>query len=106
MSALIYYICCAVLSIFVLIGISLMSKVDSATRGNTLSALSLLAGVVVTLIYYKIFDISVIYIFILVGSVIGYSLAKRVKMIQMPQLVALLNGVGGAASALVGTLTF
>ena len=106
MSALIYYICCAVLSIFVLIGISLMSKVESATRGNTLSALSLLAGVVVTLIYYKIFDISVIYIFILVGSVIGYSLAKRVKMIQMPQLVALLNGVGGAASALVGTLTF
>ena len=106
MSALTYYIICAVLSIMVLIGISKMSKVETATNGNRLSALSLFLGVILTLVYYDIFDVSFIYICILIGSIIGYFFAKRIKMIQMPQLVALLNGIGGAASAFVGILSY
>ena len=106
MSAITYYIICAVLSILVLIGISMMSKVETAVKGNMLSALSLFSGVVLTLVYYDIFNVSFIYICILIGSIIGYLFAKRVKMIQMPQLVALLNGVGGAASAFIGVLSY
>ena len=106
MSALTYYIICAVLSIMVLIGISKMSKVETATNGNRLSALSLFLGVILTLVYYDIFDVGFIYICILIGSIIGYFFAKRIKMIQMPQLVALLNGIGGAASAFVGILSY
>ena len=106
MSPLIYYIICAVLSILVLFGISMMSKVETAVKGNTLSALSLLAGVVLTLFYYGIVGVPFLYVCILIGSIIGYQFAKKIKMIQMPQLVALLNGIGGAASAFVGVLSY
>ena len=106
MSPVIYYIICAVLSILVLVGISMMSKVETAVKGNTLSAISLFAGVVLTLFYYNIVGVPFIYVCILIGSIIGYQFAKKVKMIQMPQLVALLNGIGGAASAFVGVLSY
>ena len=105
MTETLYYITCTILSLMILAGISMMSKVKTAAFGNLLSALGILIGVIVTLFYYSIFSISTIYLFILIGVVIGQLLAQRVKMIEMPQLVAVLNGVGGAASALVGGLT-
>ena len=104
-SATLYLIICAVLSVAVLLGISLMSKVKTAVLGNTISALSVFAGIVITLLYNQIISVSSIYIYMLVGIIVGSALATRVKMIQMPQLVALLNGIGGLASALVGILS-
>jgi len=101
----IYIIICAVLSVLVLVGISMMSKVKTAVMGNFLSAASVFVGVLITLLYNDIISIASMYIYMLVGIIIGSTLALRVKMIQMPQLVALLNGVGGFASALVGILT-
>lgn len=82
-----------------------MSKVKTAVAGNLISAVSVLLGIIITLIYKDIFSAWTVYIFMLIGVLIGSALALRVKMIQMPQLVALLNGVGGLASALVGTLS-
>lgn len=105
MSSTLYLISCAVLSMAVLIGISLMSKVKTAVAGNLISAVSLLLGVSVTLIYNDILSAWSIFAFMLMGILVGAALAARVKMIQMPQLVALLNGLGGFASALVGILT-
>ena len=96
MTETLYYITCTILSLMILAGISMMSKVKTAAFGNLLSALGILIGVIVTLFYYSIFSISTIYLFILIGVVIGQLLAQRVKMIEMPQLVAVLNGVGGA----------
>ncbi len=106
MSAIFYYIICAVLSILILLGISMMSKVKTAVLGNRLSALGVFVGVIVTLLYYNILTITSIYLFIAIGLIIGLYMAKKVKMIEMPQMVALLNGIGGAASAIVGALTF
>ncbi len=40
-----------------------------------------------------------------VGLILGLLGAYRVKMIEMPQAVALLNGFGGAASAIIGLIT-
>ncbi len=105
MTPTLYYVVCAVLSVTVLLGISMMSRVKTAVRGNIISAASVLAGIVVTLLYNRIASVGSIYVYMLVGVVIGSAFAVRVKMIQMPQLVALLNGVGGLASALVGILT-
>lgn len=105
MSEITYYIFCGILSIAVLSGISLMSKVKTAVAGNLLSAVSVLLGVSITLYYQEIFSAWTIYVFILIGILVGAALARRVKMIQMPQLVALLNGIGGLASALVGLLS-
>ena len=89
-----------VLAIAVLAGISMMSKVGSAVRGNLLSALAMLVGVVATLYFSGVVSAWTIYPSILVGALIGGMMARRVRMIQMPQLVALFNGLGGGASAL------
>ena len=106
MSMILYYIICAVLSVVILAGIYMMSKVETAAKGNRLSAIGVLAGVIVTLLHYNILPVYSIYIFIAIGFIIGIRMATRVKMIEMPQMVALLNGIGGAASAIVGSISF
>jgi NAD/NADP transhydrogenase beta subunit len=84
----------------------MMSKVKTATRGNLILSFSLLAGFIVTLLHYKIAEVSTIYLFILIGCAIGAYIARKVQMMQMPQTVAMLNGLGGLAGAIVGGLTF
>lgn len=90
----------------VLVGISMMSKVKTALRGNMLSALAMLIGVVATVCFHCIAGVWTIYAAIAVGALIGGMMARRARMIQMPQLVALFNGLGGGASALVGVMTY
>ena len=95
----------AVLAVLVLAGISMMSKVKTAVAGNLLSAFAMLCGIVGTLFFAGVVSVWTIYVSILVGALIGGLLAARVQMIQMPQTVALFNGLGGGASALVGLLS-
>lgn len=115
-SDIIYLIISAVLICMVLFGIFLLSRVKKARLGNGLSAIALLAGIILVLIHSGVFDfnrdtnslilgIVIIFLALALGSVIGIVLSKKVKMIEMPQLVALLNGLGGAASAIVGITT-
>ncbi len=110
MDTTIVYIISAVLSVLVMLGIALMSKVRYASLGNLISALSILAGVIFTLVTKQHNGVPIVtawtlYPSIIIGALIGGAFAARVKMIQMPQLVALLNGLGGGASALVGILS-
>ena len=95
----------AVLAVLVLAGISMMSKVKTAIAGNLLSALAMLCGIVATLLFAGVVSVWTIYVAILIGALAGSLLAIRVKMIQMPQTVALFNGLGGGASALVGVMS-
>ena len=104
------YVISALLSLLVMVGIALMSKVRYASLGNSLSALAILAGIVFTLLTKEnngtpIITALTLYPPLAIGALIGGLFATRVKMIQMPQLVALLNGLGGGASALVGILS-
>ncbi len=94
-----------VLALMVLVGIAMMSRVRTAVVGNLLSALALLIGVVMTINGLCIGALPMVCIALLVGALIGGVMARRVQMIQMPQTVALFNGLGGGASALVGCLT-
>jgi NAD(P) transhydrogenase subunit beta len=103
--ALVYYIIAGVLSIEVLIGISLMSKVKKAVTGNLIGSISMLFAIVLTLWYFDLFTLVELWIAMLVGAGIGLFVARKVKMIQMPQLVGLLNGFGGIASMIAGLLT-
>lgn len=94
------YVISALLSLLVMVGIALMSKVRYASLGNSLSALAILAGIVFTLLTKENNGIPIItawtlYPSLAIGALIGGLFATRVKMIQMPQLVALLNGLGG-----------
>ena len=95
----------AILAVLVLAGISMMSKVKTAVAGNLLSAFAMLCGIVATLLFAGVVSVWTIYVAILIGALVGSLLAVRVKMIQMPQTVALFNGLGGGASALVGLLS-
>ncbi len=99
----VYYTLCVVLALAVLLGIHLMSRVETAKTGNQVSALAIALGIILTLIKKDILPVWLIYPGMVVGFLIGIVLATRVKMIQMPQLVALLNGTGGAASAIVAS---
>ncbi|MDD2502526.1 MAG: NAD(P)(+) transhydrogenase (Re/Si-specific) subunit beta [Clostridia bacterium] len=105
MSDTIYYIICGVLTIGVLIGISLMSKVKTAAMGNSISAVCTALAILVTLYKYEIIADVYLWIFMAVGLILGLIGAYRVKMIEMPQAVALLNGFGGAASAIIALIT-
>ncbi len=100
-----YYSLCGVLSLGVLLGIFLMSKVKKSVLGNRLSAVCMALAIILTLLQKEIFDVWFLYVMLVVGSAIGVWLAVKVKMIQMPQMVALLNGLGGGASAIVGAIT-
>jgi H+-translocating NAD(P) transhydrogenase subunit beta len=99
----VYYILCVVLASAVLLGIHLMSKVETARLGNQISAISIALGIIITLIKKDILPVWLIYPGMVIGLIVGLILAKKVKMIQMPQLVALLNGIGGTASAIVAS---
>ena len=105
MNYYLYYLISAVLSIGVLLGISMMSRVKTARLGNALSALCMLLAILVVFIHYGIVSNLVVWLGLAVGAVVGIYLTIKVDMISMPQTVALLNGLGGAASAVVGLLT-
>ena len=100
-----YLIITALLVLGVLVGISMMSKVKTARAGNALSALCSVIAILVTMNQNAVLDAPVIWAAILVGAVISLICAAKVKMIQMPQVVAFLNGLGGISSALVAILS-
>jgi NAD(P) transhydrogenase subunit beta len=85
MSDLFYYLITAGLSLLVLAGIALMSKVRTASAGNMLSALSMLLAIMLTLYKYDILTDIFLWAAMAAGSVISVIFAYRVKMIQMPQ---------------------
>jgi NAD(P) transhydrogenase subunit beta len=93
------YIVASVLFIF---GLKMLSSPASARRGNLLSAVGMLIAVVVTLFSQQILEFQYIVISAIVGAVIGAFAARMVAMTAMPEMVALFNGSGGAASLLVG----
>lgn len=96
-----YYIVSGILVALVLLGIYLMSKVKFARLGNIISGFAVLGAIINTLIYYDIIDIWALYIYMTIGALIGTILALKIKMISMPQMIAILNGLGGLASMIV-----
>lgn len=87
-----------VAGVLFILGIKGLTKPKTAVRGNRLSALGMLLAVVVTLINIETIDFSYIIAGVLVGGAVGATMALRIQMTSMPQMVALLNGFGGGAS--------
>lgn len=94
-----------ILIIMVLIGIASMSKVKTAVNGNLISALAMLIAVVFIMYSSNILTNPLAWIAIIVGALLGYVMAVKVKMIQMPQTVAMLNAFGGLASFIVAVVS-
>ena len=88
-----------------IVGIKRLSSPRTAPSGNRLGAQGMLLAVVITLLKMQsegIIGWELIVAGLAIGSIIGYIMATRVEMTGMPELVALFNGFGGGASALVG----
>ncbi|MBR1563954.1 MAG: NAD(P)(+) transhydrogenase (Re/Si-specific) subunit beta [Paludibacteraceae bacterium] len=96
----------AVLALLVLCGIAMMSKVKTAAWGNILSAFAILAAVIMTMWFVGIINLFSVWTPLIIGSLGGGVIAYKAKMIEMPQVVACFNGLGGGASALVGVMIY
>jgi NAD(P) transhydrogenase subunit beta len=97
------YLVASVLFIF---GLIKLAHPRTAVQGNLLGALGMLIAIVATLFSRHIIEAGAhgfLFIFagVLVGSAIGATMATKVQMTAMPQMVALLNGFGGGASVMV-----
>lgn len=95
------YIFPSALVLAFLYGIYLMQSPRTALRGNRIGALCMFVAVALAFSQYRLFAEPAAWVAMVVGGAIGLFLAWRAGTIRMPQLVALFNGVGGAASALV-----
>lgn len=97
------YLIAASLFIF---GLKLLGSPATARRGNLLASAGMLIAVVVTLLDQEILNYVMILIGVVIGSAIGAVLAKQIRMTAMPQMVAIFNGFGGGASALISISEF
>jgi len=93
------YIVSAILFIF---GLKMLGSPATARKGNGLSAVGMLIAVVAGLTDQGIVSYEFIVIGLIVGALLGSVSARLVEMTSMPEMVALFNGSGGAASLLVG----
>ena len=99
----IFYVLASVLFI---LGIKKLSHPKTARNGNFIAASGMLIAIFATLLSYGKIDLQMILVGMLIGSVIGATFALKVEMTQMPQMVAIFNGFGGSASALVAAAEF
>ena len=88
-------------------GLKMLSHPKTARNGNFISSLGMLIAIIATIgLGSESINWLMIGIGIIIGTIIGAFFAIKVEMTQMPQLVAIFNGFGGAASALVACSEF
>lgn len=99
-------------SLTFILGLKMLSHPDSARKGNLLAAAGMGIAVVATLVLYQDFDpgkglnYGLIFLGLVIGTVIGTGMAKKVQMTAMPQMVSFFNGMGGACAALIAIIEF
>ncbi|MBD0317408.1 MAG: NAD(P)(+) transhydrogenase (Re/Si-specific) subunit beta [Thermoleophilia bacterium] len=96
----------AIAAILLILGIKRLSSPATARSGNSVAAVGMTIAVVVTLFSPGIDSYWLIAAGIAIGGVIGVASARLVRMTAMPQMVALFNGVGGGAAALIAAAEF
>nr|WP_228014446.1 NAD(P)(+) transhydrogenase (Re/Si-specific) subunit beta [Fortiea sp. LEGE XX443] len=97
------YLVAASLFIF---GLKKLGSPATARNGNVIAAVGMLLAIVATMLNQHVLNYEMILLGLAIGSAIGAIAAYKVQMTEMPQMVGLLNGLGGAASALVAVAEF
>ncbi len=92
-------------SLFI-VGLKQLGSPATARQGNVLAAVGMFIAIAATLLDQSVLNYQMIALGIVVGSIAGTIRARTVAMTDMPQMVGLLNGLGGAASALVAVGEF
>jgi NAD(P) transhydrogenase subunit beta len=89
-----------------IIGLHMLRGPRTAVRGNQIAAVGMAIAVFATLLHEEIGDWVLIVVGVAIGCAVGIPAARSVKMTAMPQMVALFNGVGGGAVALISIVEF
>jgi H+-translocating NAD(P) transhydrogenase subunit beta len=89
-----------------IVGLRLLNHPRTAKRGNVIAAVGMAIAVVATLLIESVGSYGLIALGIVIGTAVGAPAARQVKMTAMPQMVALFNGVGGGAVALIAWSEF
>jgi NAD(P) transhydrogenase subunit beta len=92
-------------SLFIL-GLHMLRGPRTAVRGNLVAAVGMAIAVIATLLHDRIGDWPLVAVGVAVGTAVGIPAARNVKMTAMPQMVALFNGVGGGAVALISIVEY
>ena len=104
-------VCYLIASVTFILGLKMLSNPSTARRGNSIAAGGMIIAIVGTIFLYRnngqrLGNYSWIFTAIFIGSVIGFLIAKKVKMTAMPELVSFFNGMGGACAALISIVEF
>ena len=87
-------------------GLHMLRGPRTAVRGNQVAAVGMAIAVIATLIDKRIGDWGLIAVGLVIGTAVGVPAARSVQMTAMPQMVALFNGVGGGAVALISVVEY
>ncbi len=89
-----------------IVGLRMLRGPRTAVRGNQVAAVGMAIAVGATLLQPGVGDWLLIVVGVAIGTAVGIPSARSVKMTAMPQMVALFNGVGGGAVALISFVEF
>lgn len=103
-------------SLLFILGLKKLSHPETARRGNLWAAAGMGLAILCTLLFHRIrlvdgtfepiHNLGFILAALLVGTIIGWYAARKVKMTAMPQMVSIFNGMGGACAALISLMEF
>lgn len=99
-------------SITFILGLKMLSHPETARKGNIIAAVGMSIAIFATIFLYKnnageaLGNYGWIFGGLIIGSILGTLMAKRVQMTAMPQMVSLFNGMGGACAAIIGIVEF
>lgn len=99
-------------SVTFILGLKMLSNPKTARNGNLVAAVGMTVAILGTIFLYqddagnKLGNYLWIFGGILIGTVIGFMAAKKVKMTAMPQMVSIFNGMGGACAALISLVEY
>ncbi|MFZ1256257.1 MAG: NAD(P)(+) transhydrogenase (Re/Si-specific) subunit beta [Saprospiraceae bacterium] len=95
-----------------MLGLKMLSKPDSARSGNLIAAAGMTIAIFATIFIYQdqngnhLKNLLFIFLALLVGTIIGFIMARKVQMTAMPQMVSFFNGMGGACAAIISIIEF
>jgi NAD(P) transhydrogenase subunit beta len=98
-------------SLSFMIGLKMLSKPDTARKGNLVAAFGMALAIFGTIFLYEnkgegLHNYPWIFGGLAIGTFLGTFSAKKVKMTQMPEMVSLFNGMGGACAMLISAVEF
>src|SRR4051794_31362319 len=108
-------ICYLIASVTFILGLKMLSHPETARRGNLVAAAGMAAGIFGTIFLFEqeadgskthLNNIVLIFAALIIGGLLGFVSAKKVKMTAMPEMVSLFNGMGGACAMMISLIEF